>query len=155
MDLTSWVVEHGIWGVSLVAFLGATLVPISSEVAVIVALKTGMSPWHVFLAASAGNAAGASLDYLLGYAFARRVESRLNRNLGGRRALRWSQQYGKWSLLGSWLPVVGDPLCLAAGLFRISVPFFALVGIGTRVLRYLLLIQLFPPTTGLQGFAAP
>jgi membrane protein YqaA with SNARE-associated domain len=142
MDLTTWVAEYGIWGVSLVAFLGATLVPVSSEIAVVAALKAGLVPWHVFLAASAGNMAGASLDYVLGHLFAGRVESRLNRNSGGRRALRWSHQYGKWSLLGSWLPVVGDPLCLAAGLFRVSWIFFVVVGLGTRVLRYAILVLL-------------
>lgn len=142
MDLTGWVAEYGIWGVSLVAFLGATLVPVSSEIAVVAALKSGMDPWQVLMAASAGNAVGASLDYLLGFLFAHRVESRLNRNASGRRALRWSQQYGRWSLLGSWLPVVGDPLCLAAGLFRISIPFFVAIGLGTRVARYVALVYL-------------
>ena len=145
MDLTTWVADYGIWGVSLVAFVGATLVPVSSELAVVAALKAGLVPWHVFIAASAGNAAGASLNYLLGHLFAPRVEVRLQNNSSGRRALRWSQKFGKWSLLGSWLPVVGDPLCLAAGLFRIPFPFFVLVGIGTRLVRYLFLLLLFRP----------
>ncbi|HEX7069604.1 MAG TPA: YqaA family protein [Rhodothermales bacterium] len=145
MDLTTWVAEYGIWGVSLVAFLGATLVPVSSEIAVVAALKAGMVPWHVFVAASVGNAAGASLDYVLGHLFSRRVEVRLNSNSGGRRALRWSQKYGRWSLLGSWLPVVGDPLCLAAGLFRVSFPFFVAVGLGTRIVRYVILVLLLQP----------
>lgn len=152
MDLTTWVAEYGIWGVTLVSFLGATLVPVSSEIAVIAALKSGMEPLHVFVAASAGNSAGASLNYLIGLLFAQRVELRLTRNAGGRRALQWSQQYGRWSLLGSWLPVVGDPLCLAAGLFRISIPFFVAVGLGTRILRYALLVLFID---GPAGFAVP
>lgn len=143
MNLTAWVAQYGVWGLALVAFIGATLVPISSEVAVVAALKGGIAPWSVFAAASIGNALGASLDYGMGRLFTRRVELRLSRNSSGRHALRWSQKYGKWSLLGSWLPVVGDPLCLAAGLFRVSMPFFLAVGIGTRLLRYLVLIQIF------------
>lgn len=143
MDWTIWVVQYGVWGLAMVSFLAATMVPVSSEIAVIAALKAGIAPWHVFLAASAGNAAGATLNYGLGLLFADRVAERLSNHSGGRRALQWSQQYGRWSLLGSWLPVVGDPLCLTAGLFRISFLFFALVGIGTRLTRYALLIQLF------------
>lgn len=153
MDLTTWVAEYGIWGVGLVSFTGATLVPVSSEVAVFAALRAGLAPWPVFLAASAGNALGASLNYVLGHLFAQRVEYRLNRNSGGRRALQWSQKYGKWSLLGSWLPILGDPLCLAAGLFRISWLFFLAVGIGTRIARYAMIVLLLEPggTTGIAG----
>lgn len=143
MDWTIWVVQYGAWGLAAVSFLAATLVPVSSEIAVIAALKAGIAPWHVFVAASAGNAAGATLNYGLGLLFADRVEQQLSNRSGGRSALEWTHRYGKWSLFGSWLPVVGDPLCLTAGLFKISFLFFALVGIGTRLARYAILIHLF------------
>ena len=32
--------------------------------------------------------------------------------------LAWLTKYGYWSLLFSWLPIIGDPLCLAAGWLR-------------------------------------
>ena len=144
MDLAAWVAEYGVWGLALVAFVGATLVPVSSEVAVVAALKLGIPPWQVFLSASAGNALGASFNYGLGWLFGARVRARLEASRTGRRALQFAERYGKWSLLGSWLPVVGDPLCLAAGLFRISPLFFAAVGVGTRVARYALIIALMP-----------
>lgn len=143
MDQVSWVAEYGIWGLSVVAFVGATLVPVSSEVAVVAALKMGMPAWEVLLGASIGNALGASFNYLVGWLFAGKIESSLGKSRGGRSALRWMHRYGKWSLLGSWLPVVGDPLCLAAGLFRIRYPFFVVVGIGTRIARYALLVHIF------------
>lgn len=122
------------------AFLAATLVPVSSEVALVGALASGMDPVVAFAAASAGNALGAFSSYGLGRLFAPRVETRLAASRSGRRALAWSQRYGRWSLLLSWAPVVGDPLCLAAGLSRVSVAFFTLVGVGTRVLRYGLVV---------------
>ena len=140
MDLATWVTHYGAWGLGFVAFLGATLVPVSSEVAVVAALKAGIPSWEVFAAASTGNALGASLNYFLGRLFTERVELRLQTNASGRRALQWSQKYGKWSLLGSWLPVVGDPVCLAAGLLRVSIAFFVTIGIGTRLLRYAMII---------------
>jgi membrane protein YqaA with SNARE-associated domain len=123
-----------------VAFIGATIVPVSSEVAVVAALKLGIPPWQVLLSASIGNSLGASLNFGLGWLFGARIRAKLSQGRAGRQALRWTEQYGKWSLLGSWLPVVGDPLCLAAGLFRVSPGFFAAVGIGTRILRYVIIM---------------
>ena len=121
----------------------ATLVPVSSEVAVVAALRMGMPGWEVFVSASVGNALGASLNYGLGWLFADRVREKLEASRGGRHALGWVERYGKWSLLGSWLPVVGDPLCLAAGLFRVPFTFFVTVGLGTRIARYWVLLYLF------------
>jgi membrane protein YqaA with SNARE-associated domain len=143
MDLVEWVRDYGVWGLGAVAFIGATIVPISSEVAVVAALKLGIPPWQVLVSASIGNALGASLNFGLGWLFSARIQNRLEQSRSGRYALRWTNRYGKWSLLGSWLPVVGDPLCLTAGLFRVSPFFFAAVGIGTRIVRYLVLINVF------------
>lgn len=143
MDQLTWITDYGLWGLGVAAFLGATLVPVSSEVAVVAALKMGLPPWQVFISASIGNALGASLNYILGWLFSGRIKERLQAGKAGRKALRWTQKYGKWSLLGSWLPIVGDPLCLAAGLFRVDFLFFVLVGIGTRVTRYGVLLQIF------------
>lgn len=141
--MQEWVAEYGVWGLGLAAFLGATLVPVSSEVAVVAALRMGMPAWEVFVSASVGNALGASLNYGLGWLFADRVQAKLSASKGGRAALRGVERYGRWSLLGSWLPVVGDPLCLAAGLFRIDLYFFVTVGIGTRLARYAVLVGVF------------
>lgn len=138
--MVGWILKYGVFGVGLAAFVGATLLPISSEVAVVAALKLGLEPWHVFLSASIGNALGASLDYGLGRLLSSRVRERLEGSRGGRHALGWMQRYGRWSLLGSWLPIVGDPLCLAAGLLPVRWYFFVTVGIGTRIARYLVLV---------------
>src|SRR5690606_24442309 len=143
MDQLTWITDYGLWGLGVAAFLGATLVPVSSEVAVVAALKMGLPPWQVFISASIGNALGASLNYILGWLFSGRIEERLQAGKAGRKALRWTQKYGKWSLPGSWLPTVGDPLCLAAGLFRLDFLFFEQVGIGTRVPRYRFILQIF------------
>ena len=52
------------------------------------------------------------------------------------RATGWYRRYGSWSLLLSWLPVVGDPLCLISGSLKTSLSrFFLLVAIG-KGLRY-------------------
>lgn len=127
----------------LAAFLGATLVPVSSEAAFVAALTLGMDPALALAAASAGNALGAATTYALGRWLGPRTRARLDGSRAGRRALAWAERYGPLTLAGAWLPVVGDPICLAAGLFRMPLWAFVLLGIGTRVARYAVLLWLF------------
>lgn len=94
----------------------------------------------VLLFASLGNCLGALTNVGLGRWFADRVEARL----AGHRALGWARRWGGWCLLGSWLPIVGDPLMLAAGLLRLPWHAIALFGLGTRVARYAALILVMP-----------
>ncbi len=143
MDAASWVADYGLYGLAVAAFIGATFIPVSSEIAVVAALSLGLPAWQVLLSASAGNAAGATFDYGLGWMFSEATRTKLEGSRAGRRSLRWVEKYGKWTLFGSWLPVLGDPICLAAGMLRLSPVFFAAAGIGTRIGRYVLLIYLF------------
>jgi len=143
ITLDTLIADYGLVGLAVVAFLAATLLPFSSEVAVVGALEAGLAPLSVLLAASVGNALGASFNYGLGWCPSERLRAKLDDSRSGRRALDWAERYGKWSLLGSWLPIVGDPLCVVAGLIRVPLWFFALVGIGTRVARYVVLIVAF------------
>lgn len=53
------------------------------------------------------------------------------------RAERWYAKWGKWSLLMSWAPVVGDGLTLAAGLMRTSFPIFLVLILIAKGGRYL------------------
>ncbi len=64
-DLSSWVAAYGLWGLALAAFLAATLLPLSSEVAVVAALQFGLPPVDVLLWASVGNCLGAKPGHLL------------------------------------------------------------------------------------------
>lgn len=123
-----------------VSFAAATLLPFSSEVALYSALQLGMPVALAFIAASLGNAAGATFNFLLGGMAAERVERKLKQTSTGEKALDMVHRWGPWSLLLSWTPLLGDPLCLAAGLFRLPVWAFVLFGIGTRILRYVLVL---------------
>lgn len=123
-----------------ISFAAATLLPFSSEVALYSALQMGMPVGLAFVAASLGNAAGATFNYLLGGMAAERVERKLSASRTGEKALSMVHQWGPWSLLLSWTPILGDPLCLAAGLFRLPLWSFVVLGIGTRLLRYVLVL---------------
>lgn len=123
----------------LSAFLAATILPLSSE-AVLAALTATEGP-HVLLlvaVATAGNTAGALVNWLLGrfclYWRERKWFPVKPEPLA--RATRWFQHYGSWTLLFAWLPVVGDPLTLVAGILRVNIwLFLALVASG-KVARY-------------------
>lgn len=133
--------EFGLPGLAVVTFAAATLLPFSSEVAVLGALAAGWPPWSVFVWASVGNSAGASFDFLLGRWLAVPIRQRLDRSTSGRHALRWAERFGPWSLLLSWVPVVGDPVLFAAGVVGVRWPAVVVLGLGTRVARYALIVR--------------
>lgn len=135
-NLQYLVVAHGWAGLLVVSFLTATIIPLSSEAAVYAALRLGMPAWEVLLFASIGNCLGIMFNYGLGRWGSDPLQRRMERSRTGRRAMAWSTQYGKWVLLLSWLPFIGDPLTIVAGVTRISVPFFICVAGVLRVFRY-------------------
>ena len=147
-DLSTWVEWWGLPGLTLATFLAATVVPLSSEVVLLVALKAGLAPPAVLLWASVGNCAGALTSYALGRVFAPRAEMFLLRERYGQKALTWAHRYGAWCLVGSWLPGIGDPLRVAAGLVGLPLRAIVWVGFPVRVGRYVVLIWLFQQAGG-------
>lgn len=132
-------------GLFAAAFGAATILPLQSEAAFAGLLLTGAYPlWALLLVASTGNIAGSAVNWLLG----RGVERLRDRRwfpVGPQalaRAQHWYRRYGKWSLLLSWVPVIGDPLTVAAGVMREPFPvFLALVAVA-KTGRYLVLAAL-------------
>lgn len=120
------------------AFLSATLLPGSSEALLLLRLSEGADWLPLVLTATAGNLLGSLLTYAMGRLGNIALHTRWLR-IGEsdlQRAERWFGRWGMPSLLLAWLPIVGDPLCLLAGLLRISPPHFvALVGLG-KLARY-------------------
>jgi len=141
-DLSSWVAAYGLWGLTLEAFLAATLLPLSSEVAVVAALQLGLPPVQVLLWTSVGNCLGAITNYWLGLLCTKPVLARVQRERWGRQALAWAERYGGWSLATSCLPFIGDPIMLFGGVLRFHLSYIILLGLGTRVARYGLIIGL-------------
>lgn len=98
----------------LSSFLAATLLPGGSEFVFAGVLASGAaSLWPALAVATVGNTLGGSSSYLLG----RLVP---DRKIGGR-ALEWMRRWGSPVLLLSWMPVIGDALCVAAGWLRLSI----------------------------------
>lgn len=128
-------------GLFLVSFLAATILPAQSEagLAGLIALEAAPLAALIF-AASLGNTLGAVVNWGLGRGIERFHGHRWFPVSPAQldRAARWYQRYGKWSLLASWVPIIGDPLTVAAGLLRVPFwTFFFLVAVA-KTGRYLI-----------------
>tara|TARA_R110002020_G_scaffold69730_9_gene181468 strand:- start:39306 stop:39734 length:429 start_codon:yes stop_codon:yes gene_type:complete len=124
------------------AVLAATLFPAQSE-ALLVALLLSESYSVTALVgvASVGNTLGSIINWFLGRSL-ERFKDRAWFPVGAdnlARAQEWYHRYGRWSLLASWLPIIGDPITLVAGVMKEPLPvFILLVGIA-KTARYVLL----------------
>lgn len=127
-------------GLFLSALLAATLLPAQSEAVLAALLLQGYTPWTLIAVATAGNVLGSVINWLLGRGIAG-ASSRWAPKQGPmlERAQRWYHRYGRWSLLLSWLPIIGDPLTLVAGMLREPLPLFLLLVTVAKLGRYLVL----------------
>ncbi len=130
-------------GLFLTAFLAATLVPFSSEALLVAMQVSGGYPVAGLLAAaSLGNTLGAVANWGLGR-FCLHWQDRKWFPVKAReldRASAWFNRYGIWSLLLAWVPVIGDPITLAAGVLKTRfLPFLLLVAIS-KTGRYAVLL---------------
>ena len=129
--------EFGLTTVFLVSLVSATLVPLGSEPAVFGLIKLNPALfWPTILVATAGNTIGGAISWWTGYGAERAYEAVTHRS-GETRILAWLRRFGARACLLSWLPVVGDPLCAAAGWLRLPFwPCVAYMAVG-KFLRYL------------------
>lgn len=130
-------------GLFMAAFLAATLLPMQSEAALVALLLTGdHAPWLLLTVASVGNVLGSGVNWLLGRGIERFRDKRWfpASPAALERARGWYRRYGRWSLLLSWMPVVGDPLTVMAGVMREPLPVFLLLVSLAKVGRYLVLM---------------
>jgi len=132
-------------GLFLISFLAATILPAQSEAGLVgLILSNKYSNITLVTFASVGNVMGAVVNWFLGTQVERFKErswfpvkpKKLDK------AARWYHKYGRWSLLLSWVPIVGDPLTIAAGVLK--EPFWSfvlLVGIA-KTTRYAVLTSI-------------
>ena len=133
--------ELGYVGLFLAAFLAATLLPVSSELVLGFLLLNDFNPVISVGIATFGNVLGSFVNYALGYwgsLFLVRRVSRISEDAFYRAKQRF-KKFGVFSLFFAWVPVIGDPLTVVAGVLKINIPtFFVLVTSG-KLLRYILI----------------
>ncbi len=126
------------------AFIAATILPFYSEAFLYVLLQDARSPLLPVAVATAGNVLGACLNWWLGVGILRFRQRRWFYFSDAQiaKAQRWFQHYGVWTLLLSWVPVVGDPLTLIAGILRVRFPVFVLLVLAGKLSRYVFIAWL-------------
>ncbi|MCL1067619.1 DedA family protein [Shewanella olleyana] len=126
------------------AFLAATLLPGGSEVLLVALLTDAPEMWlSLLIVASVGNSLGAITSYYLGYLgrFAKTPDDFASKKY--QHGLKLIEKYGYWALLLSWLPLIGDILCLIAGWLKLPiVPSTIMILIG-KTIRYSLIVAAF------------
>ena len=132
-------------GIFLSAFLAATLVPAQSEIGLgYLILFTDHSLSILIVCASLGNTLGAVVNWFIGCALAKSFTKfeKIQAAPRYQKIQIWYQNFGQWTLLLSWLPIIGDPITLFAGMFKIPFKNFLLLVALAKTSRYLVIALL-------------
>ena len=126
----------------VISFLAATILPFSSELTLAGLIATSnYDNLLLLIVASFGNVLGSVVNWVLGF-YSRNLTTKKwfpFKNKQIKNSSRWFSKFGKWSLLFAWVPVIGDPLTLAAGLLKVKfIEFVTLVTIG-KFSRYFII----------------
>ena len=120
------------------SFLASTLLPLGSEWLLVTMLAGGYDPLPTVAVATVGNYLGAVVTYLIGIWGGSWLIEKVMRVSPEQqeRARNYYRQYGAFSLFFSWLPIVGDPLCLVGGMLRVNFALFTLLVASGKLVRY-------------------
>jgi membrane protein YqaA with SNARE-associated domain len=125
----------GLASVFIVSFVSATLLPMGSEPAVFAVVKANSAMfWPAIFVGTLGNTLGGAFDYLLGHraktTFAKERKTRW---------FAWLEHHGPKTMLLSWVPGIGDPLCTLAGWLHLPFwPSVTYMAVG-KFLRYVMM----------------
>ena len=130
---------------SLISFLAATILPFSSEVVLTTMyLSNSFEPYFLLIFASIGNIMGSITNWYLG----KKITLFQNRKWFPvspdqlERSRKYFQKYGLWSLLLAWVPIIGDPLTLLAGVLKVRFGIFFLLVSISKISRYVFILYL-------------
>ena len=129
----------------IISFLAATILPFSSEVVLTTMfLSNSFETYLLLIFASIGNILGSITNWYLGKKitiFQDRKwfpvsSDQLNRSQ------KYFQRYGLWSLLLAWVPIIGDPITLLAGVLKVRFGIFFLLVSISKISRYVFILYL-------------
>ena len=144
----------GYLGLFLGAFLGATIVPFSSEILVSGMLLAKASPFYILIVASTGNWLGSLSTYGIGWLGKwdwiekwfktprEKIEQQQARIV----------KYGSILALLVWVPVAGDAFALALGFYKVNFIKCSICMLIGKFLRFLIYIALFEHVGSWLGF---
>ena len=127
----------------IISFLAATILPLSSELVLSTMLLTdSFDKYLLLVVASFGNILGSSVNWYLGkkiLIFKDKKWFPANERQIAKGEI-YFKKYGIWSLLLAWVPIIGDPLTIVAGILRVKFFIFLLLISISKISRYIFLI---------------
>jgi membrane protein YqaA with SNARE-associated domain len=139
--MPEFLLHNGLPALFVISFLAATILPLGSEWLLVALILQAHNVENVVAVATLGNYLGACTTYGIGVwgsTFIMEKILRIDQNQV-ERATRLYQKYGSWSILLSWVPVIGDPLCLVGGSLRLNFIHFSLLAFSGKLARYALI----------------
>ena len=125
----------------VVSFISATLLPMGSEAVLLYDLTLDLNIVLLFIFATVGNSLGSLVNYYLGL---KGEEYLLRKKHIDKKkffkAKYYFDKYGGYSLLFSWLPIIGDPITFVAGIVKYDIKKFIILVIIAKGSRYLFII---------------
>jgi membrane protein YqaA with SNARE-associated domain len=136
----AFLADYGYAALFFLSFLASSLIPLGSEWLLVTMVLQRHDPFASVAVATIGNYLGACTTYAIGLRGGPYLIRRLLRidDATRGRAEHLYRRYGAWSLLFSWLPLIGDPLCLVGGVLRTGFGRFSLLVAGGKAGRYAL-----------------
>ena len=137
-------INNGLPALFVLSFLAATIIPLGSEWLLIALILNGFDAKSVVVVATLGNYFGACTTYTIGFYGSEFLIKKILRvdDNSLERATAFYKKYGLWSLLFSWVPVIGDPLCLVGGILRLEFPVFSVLVFIGKLSRYAVIAYL-------------
>ena len=136
--------EFGYLGLFVASFLAATILPLSSEVVLTALLLNGLPPAALVAIATVGNVLGSFVNYALGYWGSKEIVKRWLK-MSDTEFVKAEQRFVKYgiiSLLLAWVPIIGDPITVVAGILRIRFAWFVVLVTAGKFARYVVVSYL-------------
>lgn len=135
-------IDHGVTGFFIAAFLAGSFMPFSSEVVMVALITTGVDPWGLVIWGTLGNTLGSVFNYWIGSLGNPRwikkwtgvSEEQLERGQ------RYVERYGFWAGWLAWVPLLGSLITVALGLMRARWSLTMLNILLGKFLRYWLIM---------------
>ncbi|MBT3279951.1 MAG: DedA family protein [Campylobacteraceae bacterium] len=125
------------------AFISATLIPFGSEALLIYDIHQGYNVYLLLIVATMGNSLGSILNYFIGLKGEEfLVKKRYLKEKNILKIKKYFDKYGYLTILFSWLPIIGDPITLMAGVLKYDIRKFIILVIIAKFMRYLVIALL-------------
>ena len=125
----------------LSSFISATLFPMGSEALLLINLNNGLNLYYLLIIATLGNSLGSIVNYWFGL---KGEQFLVNKKILDEKKILKSKyyfdKYGGYSLLLSWVPIIGDPITLIAGVLKYDLKKFIILVVIAKFSRYLFLV---------------